>query len=196
MTSDSGGSGTSGTSGRSAKDDRDAAFARFVRLQTDALLKTGYLLTHNGPDAEELVQDTLVWLYPRWAQVTAADNQLAYVRKALVNRFLGGRRRKSAGELQLDDGELDRSGVVADASADVDERDYVWRQLATLSDRQRAAVVLRFFHDLPDDGVAELLDCRLGTVRSLISRALGTLRESGAFADDAIGSYYLRNVKR
>lgn len=183
-------------SDKSANDDRDTAFARFVRLNTDSLLKTGYLLTHNGPDAEELVQDTLVWLYPRWAQVSAAENQLAYVRKALVNRFLGGRRRKSAGELHLADGDFERADPVPDASADVDERDYVWRQLATLSDRQRAAIVLRFFHDLPDEGVAELLDCRLGTVRSLISRALSTLRENGAFADDALGSYYLRNVKR
>ena len=183
-------------SDESDKGDRDVAFARFVRLQTDALLKTGYLLTHNGPDAEELVQDTLVWLYPRWAQVAAADNQLAYVRKAIVNRFLGGRRRKSADELHLEDGPLDVVDSTPDGSADVDERDYVWRQLASLSDRQRAAIVLRFFHDLPDDGVADVLDCRVGTVRSLISRALSTLRESGAFVDDALGSYYLRNVKR
>jgi hypothetical protein len=38
------------------------------------------------------------------------------------------------------------------------------------------------------------LDCRVGTVRSLISRALNTLRTTGNFADDAVGSYYLRNV--
>ena len=184
---------------KSEKSAKDDVFGRFVRQQTDALLKTGYLLTRNGPDAEELVQDTLVWLYPRWAQVTAADHQLAYVRKAMVNRFLAGRRRKSADEVYLDgnpDGFLDRVEATPDHSGDVDDRDFLWRRMAVLSERQRAAVVLRFFHDLSDDAVADALDCRVGTVRSLISRALSTLRDGGEFADDAIGSYYLRNVKQ
>jgi RNA polymerase sigma-70 factor (sigma-E family) len=175
----------------------DERFASFVRGQTDALLKTGYLLTRNGPDAEELVQDTLVWLYPRWAQVEQAEHQLAYVRKAVVNRFLAGRRKMSATEIHFDpalETFSEHAAAQADETAGVDERDRMWRELGALSERQRAAIVLRFFHDLPDDEVAGVLDCRVGTVRSLISRALSTLRSSGNFADDAIGSYYLRNV--
>ncbi len=54
--------------------------------------------------------------------------------------------------------------------------------------------MLRFFHDLPDDEVAGVLDCRVGTVRSLISRALSVLRKQGSFADGGVGSHYLRNV--
>jgi RNA polymerase sigma-70 factor (sigma-E family) len=176
----------------------DERFAAFVRTQTDALLKTAYLLTRNGPDAEELVQDTLVWLYPRWLQVEAAEHQLAYVRKAVVNRFLAGQRRMSSTEVHLDESYevYSERSATQDQTDEVDERMAIWRELGALSERQRAAIVLRFFHDLPDDEVAAALDCRVGTVRSLISRALVALRTTGRFADDAIGSHYLRNVSR
>ncbi|MDQ1692066.1 MAG: hypothetical protein QOD87_2174 [Pseudonocardiales bacterium] len=176
---------------------RNERFTAFVRNRTDTLMKTAYLLTRNGPDAEELVQDNLVWLYPRWAQVEAAEHQLAYVRKAMVNRFLAGKRKMSASEVHFDesfDGFAEVLPPGRDETAEVDARDQMWRELGVLSERQRAAIVLRFFHDLPDAEVAEALDCRVGTVRSLISRALNTLRTSGNFADDAVGSYYLRNV--
>jgi RNA polymerase sigma factor (sigma-70 family) len=122
---------------------------------------------------------------------------MAYVRKALVNRFLASRRKKSAGELPLAavyDSVEALSGQ-PDETAAVDERDRMWRILGELPERQRAAIVLRFFHDLPDASVADALDCQVGTVRSLISRGLSALRGSGNFADDSVGSYYLRNVR-
>ncbi len=176
--------------------DSDERFTSFVREHTQALLKTAYLLTRNPGEAEELVQDTLAWLYPRWQQVEAADNQLAYVRKAVVNRFLAGRRRLSSTEVFFDAARERASDrpAVRDRTAEVDERIALWSQLGELSERQRAALVLRFFHDLPDDEVAGVLECRVGTVRSLISRALSALRTSGDFADDAVSARYLRNV--
>lgn len=176
--------------------DTDERFTVFVQAHTVALLKTGYLLTRDSAEAEELVQDTLVWLYPRWSQVEAATHQLAYVRKATVNRFLAGRRRMSATEIRFDPS-LERFSEripARDEASEVDERIAMWAELGELSERQRAAIVLRFFHDLPDDEVAQVLDCRVGTVRSLISRSLSALRAKGKFADDGIGSTYLRNV--
>ena len=176
--------------------DSDERFTAFVREHTQALLKTAYLLTRNSGEAEELVQDTLAWLYPRWAQVEQAEHQLAYVRKAVVNRYLAGRRRLSATEVYFDAARERASDrpVARDRTAEVDERITLWATLGELSERQRAALVLRFFHDLPDDEVAGVLECRVGTVRSLISRALSTLRVTGNFADDAVSSQYLRNV--
>jgi RNA polymerase sigma factor (sigma-70 family) len=61
----------------------------------------------------------------------------------------------------------------ADESA---ERDRIWSMLAKLPRRQRAALVLRYYEDLPDGDIAEVLGCAVGTVRSSISRALVTLR--------------------
>jgi RNA polymerase sigma factor (sigma-70 family) len=115
----------------------------------------------------------------------------------LVNRFLAGKRLKSAGELYLADASpaATAAAVTPDQTAGVDDRDLLWRAMADLTERQRAALVLRFFHDLPDDQVADMLDCEMGTVRSLISRGLAILRATGTFADDEVGSYYLRNAR-
>jgi RNA polymerase sigma factor (sigma-70 family) len=63
-----------------------------------------------------------------------------------------------------------------DPYAQVADRDEIWGLLATLPQRQRAALVLRYFEDLADDEIAGALGCRVGTVRSLLSRGLTSLR--------------------
>jgi RNA polymerase sigma factor (sigma-70 family) len=70
-----------------------------------------------------------------------------------------------------------------DFSATLADRDQLRQALAKLPTRQRAAVVLRYFHDYSDQQCADAMDCRIGTVRSLISRALGTLRGDPSFTD-------------
>ena len=57
------------------------------------MLGTAYLLTRDRQAAEELVQDTLVALYPQWAKVAEAQSPIAYVRRSLINRYLNQQRR-------------------------------------------------------------------------------------------------------
>jgi RNA polymerase sigma factor (sigma-70 family) len=57
------------------------------------------------------------------------------------------------------------------------ELDELWTVLAGLPERRRAALVLRYYEDLPIDEIARLLDCRPGTVSSLLNRGLADLRE-------------------
>ena len=154
----------------------ETGFAGFVREHTPALLRTAYLLTGDGVAAEELVQDTLVHLYPKWGRVESAQVPLAYVRRSLANGYVTGRRRPSASrELMM--GQLPERADGRDDVARVADRDEVWALLGTLPQRQRAALVLRYFHDQTDEEIAKALDCRPGTVRSLISRGLAALRE-------------------
>lgn len=153
----------------------DVGFAGFVREHTPALLRTAYLLTGNAPAAEELVQDTFVRLYPKWDKVQAADVPIAYVRRAMTNGYINHQRRAARREYAYEDvpermDDRDVLGQLAD-------RDQIWAGLRTLPERQRAALVLRFFEDLSDEESAAALDCRVGTVRSLISRGLSALRE-------------------
>jgi RNA polymerase sigma-70 factor (sigma-E family) len=155
--------------------DNDAVFAQFVREQTATLLRSAYLLTGNSTAAEDLVQETFVRLFPKWDRVQAADVPMAYVRRSMVNGFLNQRRRPSSRELVVD--EVPERIDGRDIGVEVTNRDLVWRLLTTLPDRQRAALVMRFFEDLADEQIAESLGCRLGTVRSLISRGLAALRE-------------------
>jgi RNA polymerase sigma-70 factor (sigma-E family) len=159
----------------------DAHFAEFVEQHTDSLLTTGYLLTRDRSAAEELVQDVLVALYPQWRKVQAADSGLAYVRRSLVNRFLNQRRRGRGAELPLTS--LPEIGSRTDFTAGVADREQVRQVLAELPERQRAAVVLRYFYDYSDQQVADALQCRIGTARSLISRALAGMRAGSGQAD-------------
>jgi RNA polymerase sigma-70 factor (sigma-E family) len=151
-------------------------FAEFVRTNTAALLRTGYLLTGNAGAAEELVQDTLVRLYAKWNKVQAAEQPLAYVRRSLTNAYINQQRRSAGHELRFD--LLPDRADERDAVATVADRDELWPLLELLPARQRAALVLRYFHDLPDDQIAAALECRDGTVRSLISRGLATMRQA------------------
>ena len=153
---------------------REVGFAGFVRENTPALLRTAYLLTGNAQQAEELVQDTLVRLYPKWDRVAGADVPLAYVRRSLTNNFLNGRRRRSAGDLLF--AEPPEQSYDPELGNQLSDRQLVRRLLNSLPPRQRAVLVLRFFDDLEDTEIASIIGCRRGTVRSIISRSLQQLR--------------------
>ncbi len=151
-------------------------FADFVTAHSKSLFRTAFLLTSNTHGAEELVQDTLALLYPKWDRAAQADAPLAYVRRALVNRFVSGQRRPTAHDVAM--WELPDRPDPADPVSGVTDRMWLWQLLATLPQRQRAALVMRYFHDLPDDEIAAALGCRDATVRSLISRGVAAMRTS------------------
>lgn len=151
-------------------------FAEFVTAHSPSLFRTAYLLTSSTHGAEELVQDTLALLYPKWDRVAQADAPLAYVRRALVNRFVSGQRRPAARDVAM--WELPDRPDPADLAGVVTDRMLLWQLMTALPQRQRAALVMRYFHDLPDDEIAAALGCRAVTVRSLISRGMGTMRAS------------------
>ena len=150
-------------------------FPSFVRAHTPALFRSAYLLTRDRSSAEDLVQETFTRLYPQWSRVANADVPLAYVRRSMVNNFLNTRRGQAGREVLFAD-PPDRAST-SDLAVAVTDRDLVRALLETLSAKQRAVIVLRFFHDLTDAEIAADLGCRQGTVRSIVSRALATLRE-------------------
>jgi RNA polymerase sigma-70 factor (sigma-E family) len=157
-----------------ATSDADA-FAAFVRSSARSLFGTAYLLTGDGNRAEELVQDTLARLYPRWPRIGALEAPLAYARRALANRFISQQRRPMSRELVMAD--LPEAAERRDLADEVTDRGMLSQLLRTLPERQRTALVLRYFHDLPDEEIGAALGCRPATVRSLLSRGLATMRE-------------------
>jgi len=145
--------------------------ADFAREQTRSLTRFAYLVCGDRGLAEDLVQDAFTALYRRFGEVLPLDAPVAYARRAVVNGHISSTRRRSA--------VLTSTGHLPDRAVDaVDhgEQDAMWRLLATLPDRQRAVLVLRYYVDLSDREIAETLDCREGTVRSLAARAFAALR--------------------
>lgn len=129
-----------------------------------ALVRLAYLLTGSPAVAEELVQEAFISTHRGWERVR---QPAAYVRTAVVNGVRSWGRRA-----QLED--VRRPTSTAFAHQEPDE---LWDALATLLPRQRAAIVLRFYEDLPDDEIARLLGCRPGTVRTAVHRGLAALRK-------------------
>lgn len=160
----------------------EIAFERFVRAHTPTLFSTAFLLTGDRYLAEDLLQDTLARLYPKWATVTQADTPVAYVRRCIANRYVSSRRSppsRAESAWELPDG---WDGV--DLSERVSTSRTVWQLLGTLPEKQRAAIVLRYFEDLPEHDVAAALNCRPASVRSLVSRGITAMRSS-YFAEPA-----------
>jgi RNA polymerase sigma-70 factor (sigma-E family) len=157
----------------------DVTFEEFVAFRLGALLRYATVVTCDRHLAEDITQDVLVRAQARWGRICQLDAPERYVKRMVLNEFLSWRRRRSAGVVPLSRERLDAlAEPAADPATAWDERDAVLRLVAGLPPRQRAAVALRFYEDLPDEEIADLLGCRSVTVRSLISRALATLRRS------------------
>lgn len=160
-------------------------FEIFVRTETGSLLRTAHLITGDASSAEDLVQETLTRLYPKWGRVQAASFPAAYVRRAMINNFVNSKRSRASRELVSSDvvaGASPARGV--DTADEVATHESIMQLLATLPDRQRAALVLSYFDDLPAADVARILGCRVGTARSLVSRGLAALREAMTWSAD------------
>jgi RNA polymerase sigma factor (sigma-70 family) len=129
------------------------------------------LLAGSRAQGEDLVQEVLVRLYPRWEQL---DDPHPYVRRSITNEFLSWRRRWSTRHIHLvaDESIWQQAAEPWDTGPDPE----LWARLLKLPGRQRAAVVLRYYEGLDDAEIADVLDCKEGTVRAHVSRGLATLR--------------------
>ncbi|MCX3061518.1 SigE family RNA polymerase sigma factor [Streptomyces beihaiensis] len=154
--------------------EQEAEFQEFVRARWSHLVRTAYLLTGDVHHAEDLTQTALAKAYRSWRRVSRSDSPEAYVRRILVNcnsdRF---RKRRVAEALTAAPPEVAGHD---EAVSRADERDVLLAALTGLPPRQRAVVVMRYWEDLSEAEVAEMLGCSTGTVKSQASKALAKLR--------------------
>lgn len=140
------------------------------RTEFAGLMRLAYLMTGSNAVAEDLVHDVFVRVADR---IDLLENPAPYLRVAVVNACRHHHRR--AMRLTRPASETgDPEPPTADAVA-------VRQALMAMSARRRAAVVLRFYADLPHEQIADALGCRTATARSLVHRGLEDLR--GALDD-------------
>ena len=151
-------------------------YEEFADSRLGALLRYAVMLTGDEHTAQDLVQETMVRVQLNWRRVARSDSPDGYVRKMLTNQFIDLRRGSWLKRVLLRAEPAPARAVPGDHADETAERDRVWSMLAGLPRQQRAALVLRYYEDLPDGDIAEVLGCAVGTVRSSISRALATLR--------------------
>jgi RNA polymerase sigma-70 factor (sigma-E family) len=151
----------------------DPGFRDYVTARSRALLRTAYLLTGNRADAEDLVQSALAKTYLAWDRIEDRGALDGYVRRAMVNTHISWWRRRRLEEYPTDE---IPDQAVADHSVTSDLQDTLRRAVDRLPQRMRAAVVLRYFEDMTEAEVADVLGVSLGTVKSTVSRAVAKLR--------------------
>jgi len=145
-----------------------------VTERRGALVRFAYLLTGDRHAAEDLVHDAIIRTFSRARRLDNVAAAEGYVRRAITTQFLNGRRAAATARAK-------RHLLVERETAPADdlagESAAVARAMATLTPRQRACVVLRFFEDLSTDQTAERLDISPGGVKRHVHDAVARLRE-------------------
>jgi RNA polymerase sigma-70 factor (sigma-E family) len=163
----------------------DDSFRGFVAARQHALLRTAFLLTADQGLAEDLVQTALEKTLRRWSVGGEPASLEAYVRRVMYREQVSRWRRRRVVEVpaaELPEWRLDSGGDDA-----VEDHLVLQRALQQLGRRQRAVLVLRYFEDLSEQQVADVLGISLGTVKSQAHRGLARLREAFGGFEPALG---------
>ena len=156
-------------------------FADFVAARLPALVGFAFSLTGDLERSQDLVQTALLSVYVR-SRRHAPDAPEAYVRRAVLNAFLSGKRRRRVAE--------DLVEAVPDAGRPVgpapfEQREDLLRLLADLTPRQRAVLVLRYLEDWSEAQIADALGMSVSAVKKQASRGMAALRGRAARAKEA-----------
>ena len=154
-----------------------SAIEELYRLHSAQALRLAYVLTGNPTDAEDIAQEAIVRVIARFGQLQSPDRVRGYLNRVVINlarnRARGSiRKRKALARL---DGAR-RTPREEERVTRVHEEG-TWAALLLLPPRQRAALYFRYYEDLTEIEAARLLDCTPGALKSLINRALDTLRK-------------------
>jgi RNA polymerase sigma-70 factor (sigma-E family) len=152
-----------------------AAFSEFAQACTPSLFRTAYLICGDHQLAQDLLQEALVKTLIAWPRLRDRANLEAYTRRIIVTTSISWRRRRSFHE-RPSEALPERVGV--DPAEDVATHHAVVAALLTVPARQRAAIVLRYYHDLTEAQTADIMGNSVGTVKSQVAAGLKRLRES------------------
>ena len=145
--------------------------------------RLAYLLTGDPDLAEDLAQEAFVNLMGRLDSIRDERAIAAYLRRTVVN-LASKHWRRVGNERRTVNIERDSTAAKSTTLPDIESHDLIWRTLEGLPVRQRAAIVLRFYEDLSEKETARVLGCRVGTVKSMVSRGLERVRKEMSRDED------------
>ncbi len=168
----------------------DAAFEELVNKHKKRVLNTIYRFIGKRDDAEDLAQDVFIALYRAAPRYEPRAKFTTYLYRIIANRcFNYSRREKLARFLSLEELPFLRRGgkllprEPADTRPDPEAESggkelaaEMAAALALLPERQRLAVVMRYYSDLSYEEISQSLGIRLPAVKSLLHRGVVSLR--------------------
>ena len=153
----------------------DLAVVELYSRHYRALVRLAALLVRDTPTAEEVVQDSFVAMHGGWQRLRDAEKALAYLRQAVVNRSRSVLRHRTVVDKNLQKAPPDMPSAEQGALVLL-ERDAVVAALRDLPDRQREAIVLRYYADLSEAEIAAAMGISRGAVKSHTARGMTALR--------------------
>ena len=155
--------------------DADRVVTEIYHGEYKSLVRLAVLLVHDVPTAEEVVQDAFEAMHTAWRRLREKEKALSYLRQAVVNRSRSVLRHRTVVDRNAPKPAPDEPSAEHGALALI-ERSAVIAALRTLPDRQREAVVLRYYADLSEADIAATMGISRGAVKSHTARAMAALK--------------------
>ena len=153
----------------------DRAVTQLYSAEYRKLVRLAVLLVRDTGTAEEVVQDAFVAMHDGWHRLKDADKALAYLRQAVVNKARSVLRHRMVVDKNMQEAPPDMPSAEHGAFVLL-ERHAVVAALRDLPERQREAIVLRYYADLSEAEIAETMGISRGAVKSHTSRGMTALR--------------------
>jgi RNA polymerase sigma-70 factor (sigma-E family) len=153
----------------------DLAVVELYSQHYRSLVRLAALLVRDTSTAEEVVQDSFIAMHGGWQRLRDTDKALAYLRQAVVNRSRSVLRHRTVVDKNMQKAPPDMPSAEHGAFVLL-ERDAVVAALRDLPDRQREAIVLRYYADLSEAEIATTMKISRGAVKSHTARAMAALR--------------------
>ena len=155
--------------------DADRVVTELYHGEYKSLVRLAVLLVHDVPTAEEVVQDAFEAMHTAWRRLRDSEKALSYLRQAVVNRSRSVLRHRTVVDKNAPKPAPDEPSAEHAAMALI-ERSAVIEALRTLPDRQREAIVLRYYADLSEADIAATMGISKGAVKSHTARAMAALK--------------------
>jgi RNA polymerase sigma-70 factor (sigma-E family) len=154
----------------------DAGVTALYQAHAVGLIRLAIVMLGDRAAAEDVVQDAFLGLYRHWVGLVDPANALTYVRSAVLNRCRNALRQR--GRPGLPGARAEETAATESAEAVVlvgEEHQQVLTAIRALPDRQREALVLRYYLDMSEEETARAMGISRGTVKSATSRAVAAL---------------------
>jgi RNA polymerase sigma-70 factor (ECF subfamily) len=150
------------------------AFASAVDQHKAMVYSIAWQFLRDRVAADELAQDVFLQLHKSWTKIESPPHLAFWLRKVATHRAIdAARKRKAHAETSLE--ETDEPTVL-ERVHDSFLSSYLQRMVATLPEKQRSVIVLRYQEEMELEEIAKVLDMKVSTVKTQISRALELLR--------------------
>jgi RNA polymerase sigma-70 factor (sigma-E family) len=153
----------------------EEAVTQLYTIHYRSLVRLAALLVRDEPTAEEVVQECFIAMHDGWHRLREEDKALSYLKQAVVNRARSVLRHRSVIDRNAPKPAPDMPSAEQGAMSLL-ERSAVIRALRGLPDRQRQALVLRYYADLSEAQIAEMMGISKGAVKSHTARGMSSLR--------------------